>query len=135
MTRAYNRFRFLDLLTALNVTFLLVSDFTGARIVGIDGVGVSVTVLYFPLTYLIGTILTEVYGYAQSRRVIWICMFCSILGSAVAAGLLYVHDDAFLTADAAYAAVFSASLQGSIGGLVALFIGDICTSYALVQMT
>src|SRR5258708_19756985 len=85
MTRAYNRFRFLDLLTALNVTFLLVSDFTGARIVGIDGVGVSVTVLYFPLTYLIGNILTEVYGYAQSRRVICICMFCSILGSPVAA--------------------------------------------------
>jgi uncharacterized integral membrane protein (TIGR00697 family) len=134
MTRVYNRFRFLDLLTALNVTFLLLSDFTGARIIGIDGVGVSVTVLYFPLTYLIGNILTEVYGYAQSRRVIWICMFCSILGSAVAAGQLYVPAATFFTANAAYATVFSPSLKVSIAGLVAFFIGDICNSYVLAKM-
>jgi hypothetical protein len=80
------KFRYLDVLMALNVTFLLVSDFTGARVIDIAGVGVSVTVLYFPLTYLIGDILTEVYGYAQSRRVIWISMLCSIIGSAVAGG-------------------------------------------------
>jgi queuosine precursor transporter len=74
--RTDTEFRFLNLLTGLNVTFLLVSDFTGARVIGILGVGVSVTVLYFPLTYLIGDLLTEVYGYARSRRVIWISMAC-----------------------------------------------------------
>src|SRR5258707_5779666 len=131
MTRVYNRFRFLDLLTALNVTFVLVSDFTGAWIIGIDGVGVSVTVLYFPLTYLIGTILTEVYGYAQSRRVIWICMFCSILGSAVAAGQLYVPAATFFTANAAYPTGFAAILKVSVPVLVAFFIGEHCNSYVL----
>jgi hypothetical protein len=65
------RFRFLDLLTALNVTFLLVSDFTGARIIGIYGVGVSVTVLYFPLTYSLATSsprFTAIALYGASRK-------------------------------------------------------------------
>ena len=54
MTATTSEPRFVTLLAALNVTFLLVSDFTGARIIGLYGVGVSVTVLYFPITYLIG---------------------------------------------------------------------------------
>src|ERR1700739_3124310 len=128
------RFRFLDLLTALNVTFLLVSDFTGARIIGIHGVGVSVTVLYFPLTYLIGDVLTEVYGYATARRVIWISMFSSVLGSAIARGQLLVPAAVFFDADPGYQTVFATTLRVSVAGLVAFFAGDICNSYVLAKM-
>jgi uncharacterized integral membrane protein (TIGR00697 family) len=128
------KFRYLDVLMALNVTFLLVSDFTGARVIDIAGVGVSVTVLYFPLTYLIGDILTEVYGYAQSRRVIWISMLCSIIGSAVAGAQLSVPAAAFFTADPAYQRVFSPSLGISVAGLLAFFAGDISNSYVLAKM-
>lgn len=129
-----SEFRFLDLLGALNVTFLLVSAFTGARIISILGVGVSVTVLYFPLTYLIGDLLTEVYGYGRSRRVIWISMGCSVLGSAIAGGQLAVPAPAFLGSDAAYHTVFSLSLTTAIAGLIAFFAGDICNSYVLAKM-
>ena len=126
--------KFITLLTALNVTFLLVSDFTGARIIGLYGVGVSITVLYFPITYLIGDVLTEVYGYAQSRRVIWISMFCSIAGSAIAGGQLAVPAAAFFGADAAYQTVFSPSLTISAAGLFAFFAGDISNSYVLAKL-
>jgi queuosine precursor transporter len=105
--------KFIPLLTALNATFLLVSDFTGARIISLHGVGVSVTVLYFPMTYLLGDVLTEVYGYAQSRRVIWISMFCSIAGSVIGGGQLAVPAAGFFAADAAYQTVFSPSLTVS----------------------
>jgi uncharacterized integral membrane protein (TIGR00697 family) len=126
--------KFITLLTALNVTFLLVSDFTGARVIGLYGVGVSVTVLYFPITYLIGDVLTEVYGYAQSRRVIWISMFCSIAGSAIGGGQLAVPAAAFFGADAAYQTVFSPSLTISAAGLFAFFAGDISNSYVLAKL-
>jgi queuosine precursor transporter len=132
--RADAEFRFLNLLTALNVTFLLISDFTGARIIAIHGVGVSVTVLYFPLTYLIGDLLTEVYGYARSRRVIWISVGCSLLGSALAAGELAVPAAAFFSADTAYRSVFSVSPRIAVAGLLAFFAGDICNSYVLAKM-
>jgi queuosine precursor transporter len=134
MTEATSGPKFIALLTALNVTFLLVSDFTGARIIGFYGVGVSVTVLYFPITYLIGDVLTEVYGYAQSRRVIWISMFCSIAGSAIGGGQLAVPPAAFFGADAAYRTVFSPSLAVSAAGLFAFFAGDITNSYVFAKL-
>jgi queuosine precursor transporter len=132
--RAESGFRFLNLLTALNVTFLLVSDFTGARIVGMHDVGVSVTALYFPLTYLIGDLLTEVYGYARARRVIWISVGCSLLGSALAAGELAVPAAPFFSADAAYRSVFAVTVRTAVAGLVAFFAGDICNAYVLAKM-
>ena len=134
MTATTSEPRFVTLLAALNVTFLLVSDFTGARIIGLYGVGVSVTVLYFPITYLIGDVLTEVYGYAQARRVIWISMFCSIAGSAIGGGQLAVPAAAFFGADAAYRTVFSPSLTISAAGLFAFFAGDISNSYVLAKV-
>ena len=134
MTGAMSGPRFITLLTALNVTFLLVSDFTGARIIGLYGVGVSVTVLYFPITYLIGDVFTEVYGYGQSRRVIWISMFCSMAGSAIGGGQLAVPAAAFFGADAAYRTVFSPSLTISAAGLFAFFAGDISNSYVLAKL-
>jgi uncharacterized integral membrane protein (TIGR00697 family) len=134
MIQDISRFRFINLLTAVNVTFLLVSDFTGARIIGVYDIGISVTVLYFPITYLIGDVLTEVYGYAQSRRVIWISMFCSIIGSAIARGQLIVPAAGFFGADAAYRTVFSPSLKVSAAGLLAFFAGDVANSYVLAKL-
>jgi uncharacterized integral membrane protein (TIGR00697 family) len=134
VTRATSPLKFINLITALNVTFLLVSDFTGARIIGVYGVGISVTVLYFPITYLIGDVVTEVYGYAQSRRVIWISMFCSTAGSAIAGGQLAVPAAVFFDADTAYQRVFSPSLTISAAGLFAFFAGDICNSYVLAKL-
>jgi len=134
MLSSDGKFKYLSLLMALNITFLLVSDFTGARIIAIYGVGVSVTVLYFPFTYLIGDILTEVYGYAQARRVIWISILCSVAGSAVAGVQLLVPAAAFFDADAAFQTIFSPSLKISIAGLLAFFGGDISNSYVLAKM-
>lgn len=127
-------FKYINLLLALNVTLLLVSDFTGSRIVSVSHVGVSVTVMYFPLTYLIGDLLTEVYGYAASRRVVWISMLCSVIGSAVAGAQLFVPATTFFSADRAFQTVFRPGLLVAIAGLAAFFAGDICNSYVLAKM-
>ena len=128
------RFRYLGLLLALNVTFLLVSDFTGARIVSIFGIGVSVTVWYFPLTYLIGDVLAEVYGYGVARRVAWLSIACSILGSAVTGAQLLIPPAAFFDADPAFHIVFSPSLTIAVAGLLAFFGGDMSCAYVLAKM-
>jgi uncharacterized integral membrane protein (TIGR00697 family) len=127
-------YQYLGLLMALNITFLLVSDFTGARIISIAGVGVSVTVLYFPFTYLIGDILTEVYGYAEARRIIWISIGCSIVGSLVAGSQLLVRPAVFFRDDPAYQTIFSLSPTIAIAGVLAYFAGDISTSYVMAKM-
>src|SRR3954470_22573553 len=79
-----SRFKFLGILTVLNVAFQLISDVTAGKIISVAGVGVSITVIYFPVTYIMADILTEVYGYARARYVVWLTLMASVL-----AGLTY----------------------------------------------
>ncbi len=83
-------YRYLDLITALFVTVLVVSNIaSSAKIIdwgfGILGVRMAFDAgtLLFPISYIFGDILTEVYGYQRSRRVIWIGFFCLGLSSLV----------------------------------------------------
>ena len=68
------------------VTFQPVSEVTACKIVQIGPAQVSATVAYFPITYILSDILTEVYGYARARRALWLMMCASIT-----AGLLYIN--------------------------------------------
>ncbi len=128
------KYKYLGFIAGLNITFLLVSNFTAARIISIYGVGVSVTLLYFPLTYLIADILTEVYGYSHARSIIWLSIFCSVIGASIASWQLWVPPAIFFKDDAAYHQVFSSSPKIAIAGLIAVLIGDFCNSYVLAKM-
>src|SRR3954467_14301095 len=77
-------FRLLPLFLVLNVAFQLISDATAGRIILLFGAGVSVTVLYFPVVYVLSDLMTEVYGYAIARTVLWYTLIASVI-----AGLCY----------------------------------------------
>jgi len=130
----FGKYKYLGLLAGLNITFLLVCNFTAARIISVLGVGVSVTILYFPLTYFIADILTEVYGYSQARNIIWLSIFCSVVGASLACGQLLVPPALFFKDDAAYHQIFSSSPKIAIAGLLAVLVGDFCNSYTLAKM-
>ena len=67
------RFRYYDLVMAAFVTVLLVSNIaSAARIVKLWLFTFDAGTLLFPLAYIFGDVLTEVYGYARARRVIWV---------------------------------------------------------------
>ncbi len=76
-------YKYLGLLTALYITFQLVSDVTAGKIVQLGIFTVSVTVFYFPFTYIIADVLTEVYGYAKARSVIWMVLFSSVIAGVI----------------------------------------------------
>ena len=78
------QFKFLGLITALYITFQLVSDVTAGKIIQLGFFTVSATVLYFPVTYILADILTEVYGYEKARSVVWMVLLSSVL-----AGIIY----------------------------------------------
>jgi uncharacterized integral membrane protein (TIGR00697 family) len=130
----FGQYKYLGFLAGLNITFLLVSNFTAARIIPVFGVGVSVTLLYFPITYLIADILTEVYGYSQARSIIWLSVLCSVVGALVACGQLLVPPAPFFKDDAAYRQIFSSSPKIAVAGLVAILAGDFGNSYTLAKM-
>ena len=73
--------RYLDLLTALFATVLLVSNVASTKLVVLGPFTFDGGTLLFPLAYIFGDVLTEVYGYRKSRRVIWIGFFALLLAT------------------------------------------------------
>src|SRR5919108_5210458 len=82
-------FRYYDLLVHVFVVVLLISNLVGAKISAIGAFRVSGAQLLFPITYIFGDIFTEVYGYAGSRRAIWIGFFASGLMAAMSAFVVW----------------------------------------------
>ena len=77
MARHPRDFRFYDLLVSTFVVVLLISNLIGQKICAFGQLRVSGAQLLFPITYIFGDVFTEVYGYAASRRAIWIGFFAS----------------------------------------------------------
>ena len=78
-------YKHLDTLTLIFVVVLLISNLVAQKICKIGPLTLSGAELLFPITYIFGDIFTEVYGYAASRRAIWIGFFASALLSIMGA--------------------------------------------------
>ncbi len=128
------QFRLLTLFLVLNVTFQLISDATAAKIVLLFNFGVSVTVLYFPFTYIISDIITEVYGYASARRILWYTLLASILAGIFYQIAVAVPAAPFFADGDAYKTVFGIIPRVLVGGWLAIFIGDISNNYVLAKL-
>src|SRR3989344_6156646 len=128
------QYKYLGLITALYITFQLVSDVTAGKIVQLGIFTVSATVLYFPFTYIFADILTEVYGYAKARSVVWMVFFSSVI-----AGLIYVIVVALppavgFDANPAYTRVLGQIPRILVGGWIAVLVGGILNDYVLAKM-
>lgn len=126
--------RYFTLLIVLNVAFQLISDATAAKIVLLFGFGVSVTVLYFPFTYIISDVLTEVYGYSKARTVLYYTILASVLAGLVYQLAVIVPPAPFFKDQEAYQTVFAVVPRVLVGGWVAVFAGDISNNYILARL-
>jgi uncharacterized integral membrane protein (TIGR00697 family) len=128
------QYRFLGIITVLYITFQLVSDVTAGKLISLFGYPVSVTALYFPITYIFADVLTEVYGYAQARKVVW-----NVLAASILAGLIYqlaavLPPAVGFDANAAYVRVLGSVPRILLGGWIAVWAGGILNDYVLAKM-
>ena len=72
-------YRWFHVVTALFVTSLIVSNIIAVKLITFAGLVLPAAVILFPVVYIIGDILTEVYGFARARQVIWTGFFCNLL--------------------------------------------------------
>jgi hypothetical protein len=128
------RYRLLTLFLTLNVAFQLISDATAGKIVMLFGVGVSVTVFYFPLVYIISDVVTEVYGYAVARTILWYTLIASVLAGALYQVAIIIPAAPFFEHGPAYNAVFGIVPRVLAGGWIAVFCGDIVNNYVLAKL-
>jgi uncharacterized integral membrane protein (TIGR00697 family) len=140
------RYKYLDLIMALFVTVLLISNIaSSAKIVdwGISLFGIRLAfdagTILFPLSYIFGDILTEVYGYRRSRRVIWMGFLCAGLMSIVLWLVGKMPGEPLWTESVGqgqYDAVLGGVSNGAIviASLVAYFAGEFSNSFILAKM-
>jgi queuosine precursor transporter len=139
-------YRFLDWIAAIFVTTLIVSNVaSSAKIVDLGFSLFNVPMAFdagtilFPLGYIFGDILTEVYGFKRSRRVIWMGFACLALSALVFGAVSILPGEALwqeYAGDAAYAAILGGMSTGGIvlGSLAGYLVGEFSNSVTLARL-
>ncbi|HEY6721956.1 MAG TPA: queuosine precursor transporter [Burkholderiales bacterium] len=122
------------------VTVLICSNLIGpAKIAQVDLpligiVSFGAGVLFFPISYVFGDILTEVYGYARSRRVIWAGFAGLAFAAFMASIVVWLPPAPFWKNQAAYEVAFGSTWRIAAASLVAFVCGEFVNSFVLAKM-
>ncbi len=131
MTRAYAH---LGTISVFFVAVLLISNIASTKIVQLGSLTFDGGTLLFPLSYIFADILTEVYGFARARRVIWLGFFCALVMSAI----LYIVGMLPAAADwgnqGAYDLILGQAPRIVAASLIAYLCGEFINSYILAKM-
>lgn len=134
------QYRYYDLVMAAFVVVLICSNLIGpAKIAQIDLpllglVTFGAGVLFFPISYVFGDILTEVYGYARARKVIWAGFAGLGFASFMAAVVVALPPAPFWNNQAAYEIAFGSAWRIVLASMCAYFCGEFVNSYVLAKM-
>jgi uncharacterized integral membrane protein (TIGR00697 family) len=133
-------FRYFDFIMAAFVAIILLSNVLGAGKVAqisVPGLGYwpfGAGILFFPVSYVIGDVLTEVYGYARARRVIW-AGFAAVLFMALMSWVVVALPPApEWKNQAAYEIVFGQVPRIVFASVIAFWAGEFVNSYVLARM-
>ena len=133
-------FRYFDLVMAAFVTILLLSNVIGAGKVAtiqLPGIGAwpfGAGILFFPLAYVIGDVLTEVYGFARARRCIWAGFAALLFMAFMAQVVVALPPAAGWDGQAAYEKVFGQVPRIALASIVAFWAGEFVNSVVLAKM-
>lgn len=128
-------YRYYDLVMAAFVTVLICANVIGAaKRCQIGGFTFSAGVLFFPISYIFGDVLTEVYGYSRARKVVWAGFGALAFASFMSWAILQFPPAPDWPHQAAYETVFGGTPRIVLASLIAYFSGEFCNSYVLAKM-
>jgi uncharacterized integral membrane protein (TIGR00697 family) len=138
------RYRYFHWVTAVFVTALIVSNIVAVKLIRVGPFTLTAALLVFSVSYIFGDVLTEVYGYARARQVIWIGFTCNLLAvlAFYTAGLLppapeWTTLPGFPTPEAAqsaFAAVLGFTPIVLLASVVAFLVGEFLNSFVLARL-
>jgi queuosine precursor transporter len=135
MTEPARRYRYYDLVMAAFVTVLLCANLIGpAKVAKVGPLTFGAGVLFFPISYIFGDILTEVYGYARARKVVWAGFAALAFASLMASIVVWFPPAPGWPHQEAYRTVFGSTWRIVLASLVAFWTGEFCNSYVLAKM-
>jgi uncharacterized integral membrane protein (TIGR00697 family) len=153
---ARRHFRYFDYMMAAFVAILLLSNLIGAaKTATLGGYTFGAGILFFPISYVLGDVLTEVYGYANARRCVWAGFFallfmafmslvvvamppkpdwgCAASGDPAFAEVLKAHNAGFIC-QSTYVSVFGSTWRIVAASVTAFWAGEFINSFVLAKM-
>ncbi len=136
-------YRWYTFITALFVVCLVISNIIAVKVVHIFGLFLPAAVILFPVAYIFGDVLTEVYGYARARQVIWTGFFCNLVAVIAiwiggrlpaapfwSAGVFKSPE----TAGQAYQAILGFTPRLLLASFTAYLVGEFLNSFVLARL-
>ena len=122
------------IVVAFFVTALITANITSVKIIELFSLVVDAGVIIFPISYIFGDVLTEVYGYRRARQVIWLGFFCNLLavGAIVFGGALPAAP--FWENQEAYNTILGYAPRLLFASFCAYLVGEFANSYVLAKM-
>ena len=127
-------FKYYDLITVLFVAVLLISNVATSKIAQFGPLSLSAAIILFPISYIFGDILTEVYGYARSRRTVWLGFFCAALAAFVYWVVGLMPPAPGWENQEAYMKILGIVPRIVLGSLLAYWAGEFVNSFVLAKM-
>jgi uncharacterized integral membrane protein (TIGR00697 family) len=138
-TRPY---RYLPAITALFVTALIAANLTAAKLIQVGPLVLPAAIIIFPISYIFGDVLTEVYGYDRTRRVIWLGFACNLLAVAAFTASILIPAAPFWTlgdldhavSQQAYAALLGTTPRILAASFTAYLAGEFLNAFVLAKL-
>jgi queuosine precursor transporter len=122
------------IISAVFVTTLITSNIVAVKLVQVAGLVLPAAVIVFPVSYIIGDVLTEVYGYARTRLVIWLGFGCNLLAVAAFAAAGRLPAAPFWHDQPAYTAILGYAPRLLAASFAAYLVGEFANAYVLARM-
>jgi len=134
-TGARRHFRYFDYVMAAFVAILLLSNLIGAaKLSTVAGFTFGAGILFFPVSYVLGDVLTEVYGYANARRCIWAGFAAMVFMAFMSWVVVAMPPAATWDGQAAYESVFGQVPRIVLASMLAFWAGEFVNSIVLAKM-
>jgi uncharacterized integral membrane protein (TIGR00697 family) len=127
-------FRYLDFCIHVFVVVLIISNIVGPKICAIGPFRISGAQLLFPITYIFGDIFTEVYGYAASRRAIWIGFIASALLAGMGMLVVALPPAPGWEGQAAFEQVLGFVPRMVVASLIAYWCGEFANAFVMSRL-
>ncbi|MGD0351922.1 MAG: queuosine precursor transporter [Dehalococcoidia bacterium] len=121
-------------IAALFVTCLITANIIIAKQISVGGIILPAAIVIFPISYIIGDVLTEVYGYRQARRVIWLGFICNLIAVAAIWIAKILPPAPVFEAQNAYERILGSTPRFLLASFVAYLAGEFTNSVVLAKM-
>ncbi|MDO4539545.1 MAG: queuosine precursor transporter [Syntrophomonadaceae bacterium] len=116
------------------ITCLLITNVVAGRLIALGSFTLTGDLFFFPLTYILGDVLTEVYGFRRTRLTIWAGLAANIFMAAVFMLLLRTPTPEFFDGNAAYVLVLGTTARIVLASSAAYFLGEFVNSVVLSRL-